>query len=226
MEKAASSMEACQFKRMNSDDAGAVSSNNVERCATFKPLYSGEANKKSCEQSSDDNDPEALLQEAYQNGFQKGQQHGCQEALAQAKVSLSPGLTAFINSYNQLLDQRELSKSTTSDNVMELAFLIVDKILDQSSVVMDQDLTELMATITDALIDTNRLSLNMNPEDFGELESILSEDGLDLTSHPQIAINKNSALQPGELRVDVQSEAIESVDQKILDKLTRILANP
>jgi flagellar biosynthesis/type III secretory pathway protein FliH len=141
-----------------------------------------------------------------------------------AKTSLAPGLTAFMESYKNLLDQSELSKSTASHNAIELALLITEKIIDQTTVELDHDLSELKETITEALMETNRLSLNVNPDDLSELESMLSQDGFDATSHPQVSIVKNNAIQPGELLIEVQSEALDAVDQKILDKLSQILA--
>ncbi len=224
MGSAVSSENLKQFKRMTTQEPNAGSSGEG-LCASFKPLFAQGVQENSKEASEDHDSREELLDRAYQEGLQKGQLHGCQQAQDMARASLSPGLTAFMKNLDELLTQSDLSHSQINDGALNLALLIAEKIIGHVSDIADHDPGDLKNAIYDALVDINRISINLNPEDLDELESFLAVDGVSLPDEPRIVIQKNSSIQHGELRVEEQSDHRESLDKKILDAFDSFLNN-
>lgn len=200
-----------------------ASEGEADACALFQPLYHpcGENEKSDAEES--EKDPAVLLENARRKGMHDGLQSGREEAAEISGSSLRPALRDYAQAIDALCTLNGHVQDNVSENIIELALSIARQILGEDIGIAAASLSELKNEFGHALIDVNRFSLKMHPEDIDHLRETLAADDGTWPDHPGIRIEADPSLQPGDIGVAEHSSR-EALSNKIKEALGSVLA--
>jgi flagellar biosynthesis/type III secretory pathway protein FliH len=191
-------------------------------CAAFKPLFKADGTDG---QQGDAQEQAARIDQARCRGMRNGLEAGREEACRVARSGLSPSLKAFAHTLNDLSTASQRMKVQVSAKVIELALSISERVTGESARLTAPAIDDLKALLEEALSRINHITLHINPADAQGIEALLAADGLPWPSLPQIAIQSDALMTPGEIRIsDPTGLSRESLDKLVLSALTELLA--
>jgi flagellar biosynthesis/type III secretory pathway protein FliH len=191
-------------------------------CAAFQPLFKADGTDG---QQGDAQEQAARIDQARGRGMQNGLAAGREEACRVARSGVSPSLKAFAHTLNELSTASQRMKSQVSEKVIELALSISERVTGESARLTAPAINDLKALLEEALSKINHITLHINPADARGIEALLAADGLPWPSLPQIDIQSDALMTPGEIRISDQAGlSRESLDKRVLSALTELLA--
>ncbi len=195
---------------------------NKDVCGTFQPLFNADGTSG---KNGDAQEQAARIDQARCRGIQSGLEAGREEACRVARSGLSPSLKAFTHTLNDLSTSSQHMKQQVSAKVIELALSISERVTGESAHLTLPAMNDLKALLEEALSNINRITLHINPEDARGIEALLAADGMQWPSLPQIDIQSDALVTPGEVRLlDQTGLSRESLDKRVLSAMTELLA--
>lgn len=164
--------------------------------------------------------PAENLEQIRQKSYQRGKEDGRQDACRIAKDNLSPGLQDFIQAMNCLSEYQQQVSKLTARQVLQLALVITEQVLETSSHLSMDDLDGVRSCIEDAINQDHQLKLTFNPQDLETLNQIMSCEGLAWPRDPAIQIQSDDNLPCGVL----DDEGIRQEPTSLEDQATRCFA--
>ena len=228
MEKSGLSRDAApvyEFRSMASAKNSAPSEKPDQNncgCGAFQPLFkSNDPDGR----RGDAQEQTAQIDQVRCRGMQSGLEAGREEACRVARSGLAPSLKAFTHALNDLSTSSLRMKEQVSAKVIELALSINERITSESACLGESVLNDLKALLEEALSRINRVTLHINPSDARGIEALLAAEGLQWPNLPQIDIENDALVTPGEVRVSNQTDLSRfSLDKSVLSVLSELLA--
>lgn len=168
--------------------------------AHFRPLYQspGSAGEDAAGRTQSPS-TDFKIDEIKEKAFQDGMESGRTESRTMLRASLSPGLTSFLKSYQDLSNLEDTIQSQLGAKVAALAGVVAERILGEPAVI---DASQIQRLFNNGTANENGFRLNIHPNDLQALRTILSESGQAWTPRLDLMFKANSAVQPGEVRVE------------------------
>lgn len=190
-------------------------------CGAFQPLFKSNSLDG---QRGDSQEQAVQIEQARDRGMQNGLESGRKEAVRVARSGLSPSLKAFLHTLNDLSLSNQRMKAQVSAKIVELALSISERVMGETTRLPTPAMSDLKAHLGESLSHLNAIALHMNPEDIQAIGALLAAEGLEWPSHPQITIESDALVPPGELRVADQAVPRTLLDSTVLSALAQLLS--
>jgi flagellar biosynthesis/type III secretory pathway protein FliH len=212
-----------EFRSMASVQKIAPEAMPNERCGdtAFQPLFGTDSTDG---RKGGGQEQAIQIEQASCRGMQSGLESGRKEACRVARNGLSPSLKSFVLTLNDLSLANQQMKAQVSAKVIELALSISERVMGESARLSPEALNDLKSHLEEALSQLNRITLQLNPSDIQAIEALLADDGTKWPSFPQIEIESDTLVPPGEMRVADRVVPRTSVDASVLSALGALLS--
>ena len=163
---------------------------------------------------------EAIEMQAYNEGIDKGQAEGRKMAVKK----IEPLFDTFRNAIDELSNMRQSIVETHQDQLLEIVFLITEKIIHRSIQLNPDIILDTVRAASSHLMETDDIRLRLHPSDFEYIRDIENILGKKLSGRKQLHVIEDTSIDRGGIIIDTEFGEIDATIRSQIDHMKDMLS--